>query len=278
MAPSKPKLGRATMQPPSIPPDHALNLLNRQKAKAEELLKQQNVSEDDIIAWRSTTTEVVIRAFGSHSRNVDEITAIIDIIYDHTTEHQAEMSRRENLSRSIKVLESCIEQLEMFNPPAESKQVPMEKPTTSLDVFVVHGREESKREAVARFLEKLNLRPVILHEQPSLGRTLIEKLEGQASVGFAVVILTGDDRGGPIEQATDAVQPRARQNVVFEHGYFIGRLGRKRVCALYQEGVELPSDFAGVVYIPLDNGGGWRILLARELKEAGLPIDLNLAM
>lgn len=70
---------------------------------------------------------------------------------------------------------------------------------------------------------------------------------------------------------------RARQNVVFELGYFTGRLGRKMVCTLYEEGVETPSDYHGIVYIPLDSAGTWRILLARELKAAGFEIDLNRA-
>ena len=88
-----------------------------------------------------------------------------------------------------------------------------------------------------------------------------------ADVSFAVVILTGDDKGGPIE--CEVMQPRGRQNVVFELGYFVGRLSRKQVCTPYEEGVEIPSDFSGIVYIPLDAAGAWRTLLARELKAAG---------
>ena len=74
------------------------------------------------------------------------------------------------------------------------------------------------------------------------------------------------------------MKARARQNVVFELGYFIGRLGRNRVCALYAEGVEIPSDYSGVVYTKLDASGAWRLELAKELKAAGLPVDMNLAL
>jgi predicted nucleotide-binding protein len=90
-----------------------------------------------------------------------------------------------------------------------------------------------------------------------------------------VVLLTGDDVGGT---QPDKLQPRARQNVILELGYFVGKLGRSQVCALRAEGVEIPSDFAGVVYHPLDAGGAWKFQLARELKAAGYAVDLNDAL
>lgn len=144
-------------------------------------------------------------------------------------------------------------------------------------VFVVHGRDEAAKEAVARFLQKLHLDPIILHEQPNQGRTVIEKFEGHADVDFAVVILTPDDVGHPSSEP-DKPQPRARQNVIFELGYFVGRIGRGRVCALHKGGVEILSDYEGVVYVSMDDPQGWSLLLAREIKAAGIDIDLNLAM
>jgi predicted nucleotide-binding protein len=106
---------------------------------------------------------------------------------------------------------------------------------------------------------------------------VIEKFEAHAEVSFAVVILTGDDLGCPKDQSESA-RPRGRQNVVFELGHFVGRLGRRKVCTLYEEGVEIPSDFSGIVYIALDGAGAWRTLLARELKAAGFQIDMNRAL
>jgi len=73
-------------------------------------------------------------------------------------------------------------------------------------------------------------------------------------------------------------QPRARQNVVLELSDFLGKLKRQRVCVLYEEGVEMPSDYNGVVYVPLDPGGAWRLRLAKEIKVVKPGIDLNLAM
>lgn len=145
----------------------------------------------------------------------------------------------------------------------------------SAKVFLVHGHDEGVREAVARFLGKLSLNPVILHEQASQGRTIVEKLEHHGDVGYAVVLLTPDDVGG---SSSKDLQARARQNVVLELGYFVGRLGRERVCALHRGDLELPSDYMGVIYVPFDVGGGWRLGLAKELKAAGFSIDMNKAL
>jgi hypothetical protein len=142
-------------------------------------------------------------------------------------------------------------------------------------VFVVHGRDEAIKQSVARLLETLECEPVILHERPNLGATLVEKFETNAEqADFAVVLLTPDDVGH-IGGEPHGASPRARQNVIFELGYFLGRLGRKYVCALYSDGVTLPSDFGGIVYVPLDSSGAWRLTLTREMKAAGLEIDLN---
>ncbi len=145
----------------------------------------------------------------------------------------------------------------------------------SRKIFVVHGHDNEAKESVARYLEKLGLEPIILHEQPSSGRTVIEKFETYSGdIAFSVVLLTPDD------VCADASAPenrttRARQNVIMELGYFLGRLGRVRVCALYKGNVELPSDYQGVLYIDMDSGGAWKAKLAQEFVEAKLPIDLG---
>jgi predicted nucleotide-binding protein len=150
-------------------------------------------------------------------------------------------------------------------------------PPQSKKVFVVHGHDNETKEAVARFLERLKLEPIILHEQASEGRTVIEKFEVYADVGFAVVLLTPDDVGARASERANLanLKARARQNVVFELGYFLGKLKRNRVCALYKQGVEIPSDYQGVLYIELDSAGGWYMKLAQELNAAGIPINLE---
>lgn len=139
-------------------------------------------------------------------------------------------------------------------------------------VFLVHGHDEAAKETVARFLEKLRLTVVILHEQPSRGRTIIEKFEEHSDVTFAVVLLTPDDVGHSA-RSEEVAHRRARQNVVFELGYFIGRLGRHRVCALHKSSLELPSDYSGIVYIQMD--GAWKFELAKELKQVFPSVDMN---
>lgn len=142
-------------------------------------------------------------------------------------------------------------------------------------VFRVHGHNEAIREMSARLLEKLGLKVIILNEQANASDTVIEKLERYANVHFAVVLMTADDVGGVKNAADQMLQDRARQNVILELGYFMGKISRRRVCVVYEKGVELPSDYYGVVYIELDNGGAWRYSLAKELKGAGLEVDLN---
>lgn len=141
-------------------------------------------------------------------------------------------------------------------------------------VFVVHGHDDGVKESVARYLAKLDLEPVILHELPNQGRTVIEKFEVHSGVAFAVVLLTPDDIGHAVGKPEEA-KHRARQNVVLELGFFISALGRDRVCVLYKGGVEIPSDYTGVLYHSLDDAGAWRFLLAKEMKACGIDVDLN---
>lgn len=147
---------------------------------------------------------------------------------------------------------------------------------TNNKVFVVHGHDTGARESVARFLESIDLEPVILLEQPNSGQTIIEKFEAHAAtVSFAVILLTPDDIGGV---AGSGQAERARQNVIYELGYFTGKLGRGRACLLRKGGVDMPSDLAGVVYTDLDTADGWKLRLVKELKAAGFNIDANKAM
>lgn len=144
-------------------------------------------------------------------------------------------------------------------------------------VFVVHGHDNETKQTVARFIEKLGLEAVILHERSNKGLTLIEKFEQNSDVAYAVVLMTSDDVGAAKSDA-DKLNARARQNVVLELGYFMGKLGRKNVAAILRGDIERPSDYDGVVYIGYDLNDGWKLLLAKEFKEAGLNVDLNAVM
>ncbi len=145
-------------------------------------------------------------------------------------------------------------------------------PVAAETVFLVHGHDHGARHEVARVIQQLTgAEPVILDEQASRGRTLVEKFEQHATAArFAVVLLTADDIGGPRDGMRQ--QPRARQNVVFELGYFFGTLGRDHVVVLITAGVEKPSDVDGLGYIRYPDGD-WKVELAREMTAAGLHAD-----
>ena len=174
---------------------------------------------------------------------------------------QALHFRRMTVDDDIAKLESIIERLELYpEPPVQSVSEEVRPPQQAHDsskVFVVHGHDEAALQAVARFLEKLRLKAIIRREQPDQGRTIIEKFEHCANeVGFAVVLLTPDD----LIQAGAAPNnaSRARQNVIFELGYFAGKLGRGRACLLRKGDVEIPSDLYGVIYTEMDAADGWK--------------------
>lgn len=138
-------------------------------------------------------------------------------------------------------------------------------------VFVVHGRDDTKRTAVVRFLSEIGLEAIVLHEQPNMGRHLLTKFIEEAElVTFAIILMTADDVGG---LSGSSLQPRARQNVILELGYFLSHLGQRRVCALVTPGLESPSDFDGIVYITVSQDGRWKEELLRELVAAEMPVQ-----
>jgi predicted nucleotide-binding protein len=180
---------------------------------------------------------------------------------------------QESKERNIALLESAVHSLEeqlADSAGEETAPTPSMAPISrARSVFVVHGHDDAAKQAVARVLERLDFAAIVLHEQPSQGRTVIEKFEAHADVGFAVIILTPDD----VCTSGETTTTRARQNVILELGYFVGRLGRARVLALKKGDVELPSDYVGVVWTEFDARGAWRTELAQELQAAGYEIN-----
>ena len=141
------------------------------------------------------------------------------------------------------------------------------------EVFIVHGHDDAVRLRVEDFLNKIGLKPIVLFREPDEGNTIIEKFEKHSNVGFAIVLYTYCDDGK--SKTVNNYQKRARQNVVFEHGYMIAKLGRNRVCALRSGDIEIPSDYQGVLFKSMGSDDGWHLDLAKELKAAGYNIDLN---
>ncbi len=137
-------------------------------------------------------------------------------------------------------------------------------------VFIVHGHDDLMRVEVEAFLKSLNLQPIVLSQQASLGMTIIEKIEHYSNVGFGIVLYTECDIG--CKKGAMSQKYRARQNVVFEHGYLIGKLQRNRVAALVKGDVETPNDISGVVYITVNESEGWKSSLISEMREVGYHI------
>lgn len=144
----------------------------------------------------------------------------------------------------------------------------MEMRESNRNIFIVHGRDNAMKEDVATFVKEFGYDPIILHWQANKGRTIIEKFEECGSKAcFAIALFSPDDKGGLAEKHPRYCY-RARQNVVFECGYFMGRLGRSRVCALLKGDVEKPSDYSGILYVPYDEDGSWKAQVRKEIEAA----------
>lgn len=158
---------------------------------------------------------------------------------------------------------------------ANSTRVHTQEENTNKKVFIVHGHDDAAKETMARFVEKCGFQSIILQEQANSGRTIIEKLEDNTEVVFAIIMYTECDIGRSKRDTEEKGRFRARQNVIFEHGYLTSKLGRKRVCALVKGDVEIPSDLNGLIYIDMDQAGAWKYAIIKEMKQAGIEVDAN---
>lgn len=285
---------RKTEPPPIVVKKFSINAIDlgvrkiRRRIEEVKSLDPQEVPHDDARVGTAETNirETIREVFGQNSpefkdHEYHEIWHGGINMGDPDYELQRKFA--EGVPQTISMLEGLISRLEEkredtldLNETGAVSQVTKPNGMTRR-IFLVHGHDEEVKQTVARFLEKLNLEPVILHERPNEGRTIIEKFERNADVEYAVILLTPDDIGYTKDKIDEA-HPRARQNVILELGYFVGRLSRKRVCALCKGDVEIPSDYHGVLYILMDAAGGWKLKLAQEIKQSGLAIDLNLVI
>jgi predicted nucleotide-binding protein len=290
---ARPKNPATTIAPSkTLSGDEIASAIARLNKRIEEL-RAVDVSEfndwapDTLVSLEKSIEQTLERVFGPNTTDFERYKGAAALRYTEyvsffviggdpeppTPISKVRASISAHISSAIALLSQAVAGLEedLAHTP---KAIPARTVTTraggATKVFIVHGHTDAARETVARFIQNMGFEPIILHEQHNGGRTVIEKIEHHGDVGFAVVLLTPDDVGG---KGPDDLAPRARQNVILELGYFIGRLGRDRVCALKSGELEVPSDFAGVVYQSLDSGGGWKLPLARELKAAGYSID-----
>ncbi|MGN6065381.1 TIR domain-containing protein [Brevundimonas diminuta] len=267
----------------------AIARLNKRIAelRAVDLPSINEWRPDSLVALEAAIEQTLDRAFGSGTADRERYAAASELTYSEyvgifviggppqpkTPISEVRTAIGGKVNRAVTLLSQAIEGLSedlAHLPEAVSVTLPKLTQAVPTKVFIVHGHSETAREIVARFIQQMGFEPVILHQQHNGGRTIIEKIEHHGDVGFAIVLLTPDDIGG-VSKADLA--PRARQNVILELGYFIGRLGRDKVCALKAGELEVPSDYHGVVYQVLDAAGGWKVPLARELQGAGYSVD-----
>ncbi|MFH4735610.1 TIR domain-containing protein [Vibrio diabolicus] len=231
------------------------------------LINGKTVTPDDIERIKFYFSEKTIESYVPAIR-AEDMNSSVAVIGGPTYTQTA-------ISRSKDVTDDFI-----AGPPGYKKRLQELTPSKKehiLDkskVFIVHGHDDAAQTKAARFVEKLGLEAIILHEKASSGRTIIEKIEHYSNVGFAIVLYTPDDIGN-IKIKADELNGRARQNVVFEHGDLIGKLGRENVAALVEQPIELPNDISGVVYINIDEAAAWQLQLAKEMKQSGYNIDMN---
>jgi len=237
----------------------------------DEILEQKFLSLYS--KWKEYNIELLNRSF-----DIDEneyVSKYKDNISNNFLFIEKVDGSKRDIEKQITCLESIIERLDLVPTKEESKTNSEMKAINTNKIFIVHGHNETIKEKVARLLEKLNLEPIILHEQVDNGNTIIEKFEQHSnSVNFAIILLTADDEGKANKE--DNYKPRARQNVIFEMGYFYGKLGRNKVFLLKENNeVENPSDLLGIIYTTYDEKGAWRFDLVKQLRELGYNVSAD---
>lgn len=219
----------------------------------------------EYISWKTRMQTLLETRFGKNSAVFQNFVKGANVIVLGNDQDAFNQSH----AYFIGALQSAIDLVD-FGAEAE-EQIPQGKVKHGNKVFVVHGHDDKLKQEVEIFLKEIGLEPIVLHRQPDKGQTVIEKIESNSDVGYAIILLTPDDIGYPSTEESKLEQDRqkyfrARQNVIFEFGYFIGKLGRSRVCCLYKENVELPTDIAGIVYKKV----------TKSIEEIGLSIIKDL--
>lgn len=244
----------------------------------KQILEARDGQPDDFAAWQNQTEVVLRTIFGIGHPTYESFLKIrysSQVLSPDRPSDGAEFRVR-GVKKALALLGGAKLELQLNGevaPSANDDETSVVKAPANGRVFIVHGHDTSLKNEAARFLRDLTGEdPVILHEQPDGGRSLIEKFEANAATtGYAVVLLTADDLGRAKSEATD--QPRGRQNVVFEMGFFFGSLGRGNVAVIHDEGVEEPGDVRGMLYVPKDSAGAWKMRIAREIDHAGIAVE-----
>lgn len=259
------------------------------KNQSENLLKElstevQIVFYDNyerVASLRTRTTMLIKKIFGNDSSYLEQLKNIsFNSRFDFgTSDSLAKSAFNIGKQSFLSLLDTMLEDLQLSSDNSSEVLVSEANATqVSNDrIFLVHGHNEEMKQAVARTIEQLGLEPIILHEKANRGRTIIQKFTEHSDVSFAIALLSADDVGYTINDKPENGKFRARQNVILELGFFLGKIGLQNVVALYEtdDNFEFPSDYQGVIFIPYDKGGRWKIDLLRELKASNFNVDAN---
>lgn len=236
-----------------------------------EQLATNKVTRDlpEFTSWKTSVRRLLSKLFGEKSIELHNFNQRLfgPFMSSMWSGHDDSIECVRDITASVLELKEYLAEIEENNN-VESEHLLTK--TMSGKIFIIHGHDGEIKEAVARLLANQGIEPIILSEQANQGQTIIEKFERHAEAGAAIALFTKDDIGHA--KNTTEGQPRARQNVVFEAGYFMGKFGRDRVILIAENGVEIPSDLQGVVYTDRDH---WQIDVCKELKAMGYLIDLN---
>lgn len=225
--------------------------------------------------WDDMNKEIFTRSF-KETDNTDlrkyEQTGYIAVFTGH---ENIVAEQKESIRKKVSYMEGFIKRIHLIPCSAEiSATGNKSKTNVSKKIFIVHGHDVNIRTEVENFVRSIGYEPIILCKRADMGNTIIEKIEREAKdVCYSIVIYTSCDLGK--DKDNENLKPRARQNVVFEHGFMCAHLGRSRVTALLEEGVEQPGDLQGVIYKTLDDRGMWKYDIAKEMTAIGLQVDFN---
>lgn len=219
--------------------------------------------------------ELFIRNYPNETSKIDQSVQDLKYNFEHSVKAIKVLQRQPALSLREENHNAKIAIVELLSQLTGEK---MQQKHQSNKVFIVHGHENAMKERVARIVTQLGLSPIILAEQTTQGSsTIIEKFERHSNVSYAIVLLSPDDFGFSKSDPNSTQFSRSRQNVIFEFGYFVGKIGRNCVFPLYKKSrdFEIPSDVSGVLLNEFDDNDGWVLKLARELKACGYSVDMN---
>lgn len=237
--------------------------------------KKVTSSDNEFITWHKKAERFIQKKYGDNTELKDfKNTHFSLIVWTFNETHSDYVNAcRSGLESTKAVFEVYLEEMKDEIILKDGVQTPQRnKNNQFLKVFIVHGHDGELKESVARMIEKQGIEAIILSEQANKGATIIEKFEANSDVGAAICLFTADDSGKGNKESD--YRKRARQNVVFEAGYFMGKLGRKNVIMIADKEIEIPSDMQGVVY---SDNTYWQVAVLKELKEIGFNVDMNKA-